>query len=153
MEDSAMFSRIQNARACLKDSELAALIQMETRLEVALAKRYGDQLSDATTKNLIASLAIQPEVMGTLMTDLNEMPESSSDWTKFAVNMVEQSEEATRDINYRNAAEIQALKNEILMEMRPEARISHSRSGYLDEFLNTESKKRLDERLYGGGNG
>lgn len=148
--ENATQSAIQNARNCLKPSEIEALTRGENRLEIAISRHFGDSISENTVKGIVESLVIQPESLTTLMGSLDEWPSDSGGWAVFAKEMVNRSEAAQRDIAYNNATAIEAHKREALESLNPQQRINWSRNGTLDSYLEAEARKRLDEGLNRG---
>ncbi|MDO6591841.1 hypothetical protein DS901_06455 [Loktanella sp. D2R18] len=144
------YSRIQNARNCLKPDELTRLASGETRLEVAISRQYGDSISENTVKGIVDSLVVQPESLTTLMGSIDEWPSDSNGWTAFAKEMVTRSDAAQRDIAHKNATAIAQYKREALEALNPQQKINWARSGELDSFLDKQAHAKLEESLNRG---
>jgi hypothetical protein len=151
INETEQHSRIERALAVLKPEEKARLDAAKIRLEVSLSRTYGTQLSESTVKNLVDGLVLEPEALTSIHgTAVSELPENAAGWKAFGRELVNRSEDATRDIANSNAVAIAGHKQDALQLLNPQQRINFARNGSLENYLNQKATEALEESLNRG---
>ncbi|RBW58440.1 hypothetical protein DS909_05600 [Phaeobacter gallaeciensis] len=136
---------IQNIIAGLTPHQTKRLEAIQTQVKVELARCFGDRLAPIMTDVLVQESTTNPDVLAALEGIRESLPQTPSDWRAFVQNLVRKNDLAQRNIAFSDEATKVKIRADELAKLRPDQRVSLSRSGKLDAILDERVAARLEE--------
>lgn len=138
---------IQNIIAGLTPQQTKRLDVIQTQVKVELARNFGDRLAPIMTEVLVQESTTHPDVLAALEGIRDSLPNTPADWRVFVQGLVRNNDLAQRNIAFSDEATKTQIRADELAKLRPDQRMSLSRSGQLDALLDERVAERLEERL------
>lgn len=138
---------IQNIISGLTPQQTKRLDVIQTQVKVELARNFGDRLAPIMTDVLVQQSTTHPDVLAALEGIRESLPQTLAEWRAFVQNLVRNNDLAQRNIAFSDEAKRAEIRADELANLRPDQRVSLSRSGKLDAILDERVAERLEERL------
>ncbi len=141
----ADLSTIENIIAGLTPAQVKRLDAIHRQVEVELARGYGDRLAPIMTEVLVRESTVHPDVLAAIEGIEGRLPASAPEWRGFVRTLVEKNEMAERNLAFSDEKLRAEFAADELSRLRPDQRISLSRAGKLDAYLDDRVQQRLEE--------
>lgn len=138
---------IENIIAGLTPKQRTRLDEIQTEVKVELARCYGDRLAPIMTDVLVQESTTHPDVLAALEGIRDSLPNTLAAWRVFVQGLVRNNDLAQRNIAFSDEATEAKIRADELAKLRPDQRVSLSRSGKLDALLEERVAERLEEGL------
>ncbi|UWQ57272.1 hypothetical protein K3722_12125 [Leisingera caerulea] len=135
---------IQNVIVGLTPQQLKRLGEIHAQVNVELARNFGDRLAPIMTDILVQESTTHPDVLAALEGIRESLPQTPAEWRSFVQSLVRNNDLAQRNIAFSDEAQKAEIRTEELARLRPDQRVTLSRSGTLDEYLEDRFKARLE---------
>jgi len=138
---------IQNIITGLTPQQMKRLDAIQTRVKIELARNFGDRLAPIMTDVLAQESTTHPDVLAALEGVGESLPDTPAEWRVFVQSLVRNNDLAQRNIAFSNEAAKAKIRADELDKLRPDQRVSLSRSGKLDTLLDERVAERLEAGL------
>lgn len=138
---------IQNIITGLTPQQTKRLDVIQTQIKIELARNFGDRLAPIMTDVLVQESTTHPDVLAALEGIRESLPQTPAEWRSLVHDLVRNNDLAQRNIAFSDEATKAKIRADELAKLRPDQRVSLSRSGKLDALLEERVAERLEEGL------
>jgi len=135
---------IQNIIAGLTPQQVKRLDAIHTQVKVELARNFGDRLAPIMTDVLVQESTTHPDVLAELEGIRKSLPQTPTEWRSLIQTLVRNNDLAQRNIAFSDEARRAEIRADELARLRPDQRLSLSRSGQLDALLDARVAELLE---------
>ncbi|MDO6800441.1 hypothetical protein [Shimia thalassica] len=93
---------------------------------------------------LVQESTAHPDVLASIEGIADRLPQTPTEWYSFVQSLVRNNDLAQRNIAFSDETQKVEIRTEELARLRPDQRVTLSRSGTLDEYLEDRVKARLE---------
>ena len=139
-------SRIDAQMAVLPPHQAQRLENTKHKLEVALARVFGNRLDARVSARIVEGVVLDPACLCTIGGGVNELPTTQIGWDQFALDQAENEPLAKLSIYASDATLKERIRQEARDALSGPKRLAMARAGTLDEHLDRVVTEQIQDR-------
>ncbi len=145
-EELNRMARAEAARASMTPLERKRYQTFETKFRIELARNYGDRLSDIITEHLVRILPLDHRAIQAMVGADIEVPGTAAEWRAFVSELTERDQLAKLNLDHTDEEAKAKMRQRLMNKLTPAQRITMSRKGTLEDWLNDEVADEMHRR-------
>lgn len=139
-------SRIDAQIAVLPPHQAKRLSDAKHKLEIALARVYGNRLDERVSARIVEGVVLDPACLCTIGGGVNELPTTVVGWDQFARDQAGNEPLAKLSIDASDAGLKERIRQEARDALPGPKRLAMARAGTLDDHLDRVVTEKIQDR-------